>query len=210
MKEPRNEGRGRQERLEAIGRMVAATLALSGCGTHYLDHNAPGIAEIREPPKNLSPEAPHAVEVPADPGGHIVVLSYGLFAGVGGRAGPPGDVSYGLGTEVSLAKGITRSSRPDGFPYPLMEWGYGLNLGFTAIRALGKTVGPLYAEAEVRTSAFAFGAGWVWAPLDQTHGPQATLSFGPLFLRGTHEVALGTQIHVGILLKGYSAWAWSR
>jgi len=188
-------------------------LPLLGCGLHTLERNAPGIADLHEPPKDHpSPAPPHEVEVPRDPGGHLVVLSYGIFAGIGGAGGTPegGRFSYGLGAEVSLAKGVTRSSRPDALFYPFMEWGYGINLGFTGVRALGKPLGPLYAEAELRSGAVALAAGWVWAPREPTHGPQATLSFGPLYLRGTHELDLGTQVHVGILIKGYSAWAWSQ
>lgn len=183
---------------------------LAGCSATYLDTNAPGIADVREPPKEPSRE--HRVEVPRDPGGHVVVLSYGLFAGAGGAVVPAdgGRASYAVGAELSLAKGVTHAAHPDMLFYPTMEWAYGINLGFTAVRALGEHVGPLYAEAEVRSGLVALAAGWTYAPVDRTHGPQATLALGPFFLRGTHELDLGTQIHFGILLKGFSAWAWSR
>lgn len=198
----------------------ALTLAalLPGCGVTYLERNAPGIADIRTPPSpaiptESRPPAPdRSVERPSDPGGHLVIVSYGVFGGVGGAGGGgQGErFAYGLGPEVSIAKGTTVSSHPEGFPFPVMEWGYGLNLGWTALTGSRRSVGPLYAEAEIRSSFFAVGVGWVWAPVEPTHGPQATLSFGPLYLRGTHEIDLGTQFHIGLLLKGYSAWAWSR
>ena len=64
--------------------------------------------------------------------------------------------------------------------------------------------------AELRRDLFSLAAGWVWNPLDKTHGPQVTFGVGPMFVRFTHELDLGTQLHVGFWLKGYSAWAWSR
>lgn len=199
--------------IERLRHGITGALAacfLAGCGVHYLERNAPGIADIRTPPVARS-SAPQ-VEVPEDPGGHLVVLSYGVFGGLGGANSTDrgGVVSYGAGPEVSLAKGYTRSSHPDAFLYPVMDWAYGVNLGWTALRRLGKKVGPLYAEVEFRKEELALALGWTWSPSDKTHGPQATLSFGPFYLRGTHEIDLGTQIHVGLLLKGYSAWSWSR
>lgn len=198
---------------------VAASVALVGCGITHLDTNAPGIANIRERPADPLPSPysypaprPHAAEPPEDPGGHMIVASYGGFAGVGGAGGPgdPAKVSYVAGAEVSIAKGTTRHARPDAFFWPTMESAFGANLGFTAARPLGRTVGPLYAEAELRRDLFSLAAGWVWNPLDKTHGPQVTFGAGPMFVRFTHELDLGTQLHVGFWLKGYSAWAWSR
>lgn len=193
-----------------VGAWLACTaIASTGCNVKYLEHDAPGIADIRTPPP---PSAPRHVEVPEDPGGHLVIVSYGLFAGIGGEGGTAFDsrFSYGVGPELSIAKGVTRSSHPDAFFYPVMQWGYGLNLGWTALRRAGDHIGPMYAEAELRVAELALAAGWVWAPVDKTHGPQATLSLGPFFLRGTHELDFGTQVNAGILLKGYSAWSWSR
>ncbi len=195
-------------RIRSVGAGFVAAYVLSGCGMSYLEKNAPGIADIRTPPPA---DAPRIVEVPRNPGGNLVIVSYGGFAGIGGSGGPGGgSFSYGVGPEVSIAKGITTSNHPDSLFYPFMEWGYGVNLGWSVLSQLGKSVGPVYAEAEIRREAFALGLGWVWSPVDKTHGPQATLSWGPLYLRGTHEADLGTQVHLGLLIKGYSAWSWSR
>lgn len=71
--------------------LVATSVALVGCGITHLDTNAPGIANIRERPAEPLPSPysypaprPHAAEPPEDPGGHMIVASYGGFAGVGG------------------------------------------------------------------------------------------------------------------------------
>ncbi len=201
--------------MNALVRLAIRSIVVTGafgstaCGVTYLEHDAPGIADIRTPPP---PSAPRRVEVPEDPGGHLVIVSYGLFAGIGGEGGTAFDsrFAYGVGPELSIAKGVTRYAHPDGFPYPIMQWGYGVNLGWTALRRAGDHIGPMYAEAELRVAELAIAAGWVWAPVDKTHGPQATISFGPFFLRGTHELDFGTQVNAGILFKGYSAWSWSR
>jgi hypothetical protein len=189
--------------------MLAVLLLPAACAVTRLERNAPGVADIATAP---APSAPRAVEPPGDPGGNMVVLSAGVFSGIGGAFGgsKEGGFSYGFGPEVSLAKGVTRSSNEDTFfPYPLLERGFGVNLGWTALtRSL--STGPLYLEGEYRDTFFTVALGWTVNPKESTHGPQATITVGPLYLRGTHELDLWSQVTVGLLFKGAHGWLWSQ
>ncbi len=181
----------------------------AACAVHRLDRNAPGLADIEVAP---AATAPREVEPPRDPGGNMVVLSAGAFAGIGGAFGgdKEGGASYGIGPEISLARGWTNSSRLDAVsPYPTMDRAFGVNLGWTALTR-GPSVGPLYLEAEYRESIVSVALGWTVSPTERTHGPQATLVAGPLYLRGTHEIGLWNQITVGLLFKGAQGWLWSQ
>ncbi len=181
----------------------------SACAVHRLDRNAPGVADVEVAPQ---PTSPRVVEPPRDPGGNMVLLSAGAFAGIGGAFGgdKEGGASYGVGPEISLARGWTPSTRIDAFfPYPIMERAFGVNLGWTALTR-GLTMGPLYLEAEYRESIFSAALGWTVSPSEKTHGPQATLAAGPLYFRFTHEFGLWNQITVGLLLKGAQGWLWSK
>jgi hypothetical protein len=192
--------------LSALGSLAL----LSGCMVHYGDRNAPGLAAIEVPP---AASAPRRVERPEEPGQHQVLLSYGAFSGIGAAfGGAAGDqFVYALGPEISLARGFTEQTSRDIFLWPWMTRGYGLNLGWTALTRTDKpSVGPIYLEAELRFQLFTGALGWTVSPRNAAHGPQATFNAGPLYLRANHEFGGPTQLTIGILIKGYSAWFWNR
>jgi hypothetical protein len=186
-------------------------LALApACAHQHLDRNAPGIVDVRAPPRD--PKL-RAVEDPVDPGERMLVFGYGALAGGGAAFGGAEDETRGFaggGAELSSYYGESPRSHYDDdfFIYPLER--FGINLGFTALSTEGDPIGPAYAEAQYGLEAVNLAAGWAWDPDDAAHGPQATLSFGFLYLRAQHLSELGTQVGAGIVLKGNYALVWSR
>jgi hypothetical protein len=193
--------------MTRLSHFTGALPFLLACGVQHVPANAPGNIDVLEPPTHMEERTS---ERPSDPGEHVLALSYGIFAGLGGARprNASGELAYALGTEVSLAMGDTeRSHAGDVLIVPPLA--YGINVGWTVLNGLGPKIGPLYAEAEVRSLFASLAVGWVYAPTT-THGPQATFAYGPFFVRGTHEFGLGQQLIAGILLKGWTHWTWSR
>src|SRR5262249_16787009 len=83
-------------------KLVLVLVALSaGCAVHPPETNAPGNADVLEPPHDLGARK---AERPKDPGEDMVVLTYGALAG-GGVAFPKDENAkgaYGVGPEVSV------------------------------------------------------------------------------------------------------------
>jgi hypothetical protein len=193
----------------SVQRLALLTL-MPGCMLHRSDRNAPGIADVRVAP---GPEALRQVERPKHPGANQLLLTYGAFAGIGSAFGTTDGnrFAYALGPEVSLARGIQNNPDRDLFLWPVMNHAFGLNLGWAALtRSGGPVVGPLYLEGEYRFAMFGAALGWAISPRNAAHGPQATLGFGPVYLRGQHEFGGVTQVTLGLIFKGYSAWIWSQ
>lgn len=189
---------------------AASLLASTACFHQHSPRNAPGTIAVREPPRPLESRE---VETPLDPGENMFVLSYGAFAGGGIATGGDEDGSraaYGIGPELSAQIGSSDRSHADDDFWILPTRSLGLNLGATLLTGEGDRLGPLYAELQVRELPLAFAAGWAWDQDDTEHGPQGTISLGPFYVRTTHLLDGATQVHGGLVLKGWSAWVWSR
>jgi len=193
---------------------AAFVAACVGCTHTDLPTNAPGHVEVSRAPGDLSLRV---VEPPSDPGERMVLVGYGGFVGVGEQnsRGIGTTQAYGIGPEVSIGYGVGDTSHTEDEPLlgngVLAERGIALNLGWTSLSSLGKGLGPLYAEVEFRRGGLiGVAGGWTWDPDDRTQGPQATVNFGPLYARVTTEIDLGTQVTLGIVLKGEHGFVWSR
>lgn len=183
-------------------------LSISGCAHVHVPGNEPGHIDVRRPPEHLDERQ---VEEPEDPGERMFVLSYGAFGG-GGLAFGDGEGTrgaYGVGPEVSALFGSKDRSHADEFDLIIPPNSVGGNFGWILLSGEGKSLGPLYAEFQARTPV-GIAAGWGWDPDDARHGPQATLSLGPLYLRGSHLLDGPSELHVGLVFKGSVSWIWSR
>jgi hypothetical protein len=204
------------KRLLLPGILAGASL---GCGATHLPHNAPGNIDVAKPPLDLAKER---VERPADPGEYVLGWTTGALVG-GGLSIPGPRGVFSASAETSLHLGVNPSSHPFDtsqlWPivgtrfgeYPFRGWAGGLNLGWT----LGNTARPAnsagYAEAQLTYGGvLGMAAGWAWDPARIAHGPQITANLGPVYLRSTTMLDLGTSIEVGLVLKVPAVWVWSR
>jgi hypothetical protein len=189
-------------------RVTLVTLAVltTGCTHSHLARNAPGIVDVGTRPET------DADRKPRDPGEQMFVVGYGAFVSGGLAQGSgPAHGSYAIGPEASLLYGTSARSHNDDDLFITAEEGYGVKLGLAALSSEGRAVGPAYGELALRRSTiYGLDAGWAWDIDDHTHGPQLTLSVGPLFLRGTHQLDTSTSIVVGLLIGGQHAWVFSR
>ena len=199
--------------------LAFVTAASLGCGAAHLPHNAPGNIDVTAPPRDLTRIA---VERPADPGEYVLGWTTGAL--VGGGLSTPGPRGVFSGSaETSLHLGVNRTSHNHdtsqlwpfvgrGFgEYPMTGWAGGFNLGWT----LGTDNRPAnsagYAEAQLTYSGvLGVAAGWAWDPARAAHGPQITANLGPLYLRSTTMLEVGTSIEAGLVLKLPAVWVWSR
>jgi hypothetical protein len=196
---------------------VPLAFLLAACTHTDLGINAPGHVDLKQSPTKL--ETP-ALETPEDPGERMILLGYGGFAGAGFQMEGPFPQalvhgSYAVGPEISVGYGWLETSHIEDEPLAgsgvLPEHAVDLNLGWIALSPLGRGVGPLYAEVEYRfRGLFGFAGGWTWDPKDRTYGPQATFNLGFLYARWTVEVNLGSQVTLGLVIKGEHGIVWSR
>jgi hypothetical protein len=200
--------------------LLAAACCAAGCMT-VRDRNAPGIVDVRKRPAHPESREP---EVPGDPGTQMVRFAVRALAGggldLGGARAARG--SYGAGFEANLSYGRDRRTNADllhrqfltVLPDNLLsETALGVTAGWTP-----GLEGPqrAYVEAEYQGLGLPFlrgiSAGYVWEPSSAAHGgPQATLWFTVLYLRGSYLSGRGTSAQLGLEL--YSLWyasAWSK
>lgn len=199
--------------------LFGLSAASLGCGAVHLPHNAPGNIVVAEPPKDVTHVG---VERPADPGEYVLAWTTGAL--VGGGLSIPGPHGVFTGSaETSLHLGVnTRSHDYDTsqlWPlvsgrfgeYPMQGWAGGLNLGWTLATATRPANSAGYAEAQLTYSGVVgLAAGWAWDPGRTAHGPQITLNLGPIYLRSTTMLDVGTSIEAGLVLKLPAVWVWSR
>lgn len=177
--------------------------AASGCYVHReYERNAPGVSDILKPPAGR-------LEVPRDTGRHGVLLSGGLLGG-GGRdfGGPEGNHGSGaLQLELSAAYFSTdRGLSEDAERLPPLT---GMNFGYT-LAATALTRHMLYAEVQRSAELLGVAGGWMRNPTTGAHGPQATLFYGPLYLRLGWVFDRGGEAQFGLALKGYAKLSWFR
>lgn len=205
----------------AIAMLCSST---AGCLVFHGRSNAPGVAEIDQPPKCVRCRR---VQEPKDPGERLVTLSTGLVFGGGPTAGRDDGVrgTYALALESSLHF-TSRDRSHNCWPglLPLADgrhWGdssWALTLGVNVLEyggARGINLGPLYGELQIASfengapSAAAFG--WAVDVGERIHGPQFTLyALGIFHFRVTHLIGRGTDILFGTQFKLPVTWVRSR
>jgi hypothetical protein len=147
------------------------------------------------------------MEAPGDAGQRVISLSTGALAALG--IGEPGVVDD-FAVEATLNTGEVETSEDIA---PIPERGYGVTLGWSALRHVrhgGETdleTGPIYLEAQrfFETDAVGYvgiGAGWAMRPDTFDQGPQINVwILGPFFLRVRYLFDGGVEVHPGIQLK---------
>ncbi len=191
--------------------ILALSVLVSGCLTHtHLDRGRPGFADLDTPP---APHEPGRAAPQRDPGEHVVALMGGPTPS-GGLAVVDGAVrgSVVLGAELTANRGENPSSHNEDDFFLLPRAGYGASLGGALrIDSDDSLSGPLYAEAQIFDEVAGVAGGWSLDPILGQTGPQATVWWGPLFLRGavylngTVLLTAGSQLKVPL-----GAWVWSR
>jgi hypothetical protein len=189
--------------------LLVLLFALTGCAHTHFARNAPGHVDVYEPPAQIDRRE---VEPPRDPGEQMIVASAGALAGGGVAFGGDQDSrgAYGVGPELSVAYGTRGGSHAGDDFLILPESSGGVSLGWTALSGEGEGVGPLYGELFYQVILGWLALGWAWDPDDTAHGPQGTLGVGPLYVRMTHLVDLGTQVQGGVSIKLPYVFVWSR
>lgn len=189
--------------------LLFAVPALTGCFQTHLRRDAPGLVDVRKPPEKIEERA---VEEPGDPGERWLTLHYGVLAGGGvdGRERGADSSGWVLSLDVALHyTDLGYSHDEDGWLYLWFPPTIGLHLGYRAIEAEPVDLAvlrPFYLEA----SWSLFSLGWQADFERPAHGPQFTLSFGPLYLRTGYLFDHGGQFEAGLVLQGFHAWIWSR
>ena len=175
------------------------TLALmSGCYAHrWIDHNAPGETEVLAPP--VAPRA-----VPRDPGQQGLLLSAGALGGFTSAGSP----TLGLETSAAWYADGGGPSAASGWRPSLL----GANVGWVPWSS-PLSQGTLYAELQAALDVddvAGVSAGWAQRLADGAGGPQATLFWGPLWVRGLWLPGQGAELQLGLVIKGYGRLSWFR
>ena len=183
-------------------RLALALALLSGCYLHReYDRNSPGHVDLYTPPNTM-------VEMPVDTGRHGLLLSGGVLGG-GGALFPQEGGSDKVGRlqlELSLDYFRTTTGaaeEPDKLP-PLT----GLNVGATVLSSHAPLNRQLYAEIQHTHRLVGAAVGWNWNPVTNANGPQATLSYGPIYARGGWQPGQAGTLEFGLALKGYAKLSW--
>ncbi len=182
----------------------AALVLLSGCYLHReYDRNGPGHVDLYTPPVTM-------VEMPVDTGRHGLLISSGALGGGGPLFRQEvGSESFGrLQLELSVDYFRTISGaaeEPDNLP-PLN----GINLGATLLSSHAPLERQLYAEIQHTNRLVGAAVGWTWNPVTNAHGPQATLSYGPIYARGGWLPGQAGTLEFGLALKSYAKLSWFR
>lgn len=210
--------------------LLLVTLSfLGGCRHWHRPHNAPGIVDVRTPPREIGVEQ---VEIPGDPGERMVAINPGIsmMSGFRTREGGGGGL-LDLGAEVSLLRGESERSHNDGdrgrlfLPpgFQLPDRGVGLTLGWSAFRLVEvesddpdteevdesreiATTGPVHLRGYLFKNWFGAGAGWTLDPVTGDHGPELVGYAGVVTARTSYtrddhfEFVLGYQMKFPLTL----------
>jgi hypothetical protein len=205
-----------------MNRMVMTVAVVCAACHYHRDTNAPGLVDVHVPPRDITKQE---LEYPGDPGEQMITLSTGILAGGGGgpKAAPNGVGDFAL--EATLDWGTRDYSHNDNakdyFMPTSAQWpqqGYGVTLGWSALRLLGAgegepphaAVGPVYAELQKFDAIWGLGAGFAVQPTDGHFGPQVNAWLGGVFLRTRYLFDAGFELHFGVQLKWPTTWVWSR
>jgi hypothetical protein len=196
--------------------LVMAAVALYGCVPTHLRPNAPGDIDVRSPPRQIHERT---VERPRDPGEHRLALTFGGLAGAAFIFRERADDGGGGAVSLELSAHYQRAGHshgddsilliPEYYPIPA----FGLNVGYQAKPVSGDfdldVVRPFYLELQYSYLLWV-AAGWRADFERSRHGPQLTGGLGPLYARFVHQFDAETQFEVGVVLKGWHVWVWSR
>lgn len=183
-----------------------------GCTPIHSTRNAPGRVDLTPP---TDPE--HSpVQPPDDPGEDTLRLAVGPSGGgVLSSRSSDGQTQGTFGAEVSVYHHRKRYSsardRSDGYLGNGDRYN-GLNLGLLGLWRMDGAGARLYAEAQHSELAGLVGlaAGWQANTLGY-HGPQFTLSLGPLYARSATSLKQGTDVELGVIFKyPWTIWLGSR
>lgn len=178
--------------------------------------NAPGNVDIDKPPAKSTPGE---VEIPSDPGEHWLVWNAGVLGGAGPSSTDTaagwktsGAASVSAETSVHFGASNTTHDNHDFFFPPGSGLTGGLNLGWTLATKDRVSTDAGYVELELSKGLiFSLAGGWAFDVGRTLSGPQATASVGPLYVRSTSMLGVGTAVEVGLVLKlPIITAAWSR
>ena len=200
--------------------MIPHTAALllactSLCSCFFPDYRrievAPGIDDIEEPPSKPELEA---LEVPEDPGEHILRLSGGVSPAAGwhraqGAEGSESQWVFVAETSIGYGQKLDQlDCTPPIARYP--SWLIDLNLAVTIGEGHVPSTGTMSAELHGRFGPFGLGAGYAYNPALALGGPQFTALVSPLFVRVRHLQDHSVDVVIGVFI-GYSVMlAWSK
>jgi len=178
--------------------LIPTVLLATGCYAHHkVDRNAPGQSDIATPPVALR-------AAPTDPGQQGVLLSAGALGGIT-TAGNP---TVGFETSAAwYADGGGPNAASGGWPSLV-----GANVGWVPWSS-ALSQGTVYAELQAALDVddvAGVSAGWAHRLADGAGGPQTTLFWGPLWVRGLWLPGQGAELQVGLVLKGYGRLSWFR
>lgn len=200
---------------------VASFVAMAACTHYHRGGNAPGITDIARPPTRIADPSP---EYPGESGEHMLTVSSGVLAGVGGgsiESGAVGDfageitVSYGDSPFTHNDLGDPALFLPRGLLLPTQS--YGVTLGWSALRIAsqrdgnaGAITGPLYLEVQGSRLIGGGGVGWAVDLKSGKTGPQFNAFFMFLFARGRVLFGDGWEVVGGLQFKFPVTWVWRR
>jgi hypothetical protein len=190
--------------------LALAATTFSGCAAHkHMDRGRPGYTELEKPPR----AEPGFTAPQRDPGEEVMAVTGG-FTPNGGIEIRDGEVcgTAVVAGELTLNYGENTWSHneDDFFLLPMM--GRGASLG-GGLRFLDDETlrAPVYVEAHVFDGPSGIAAGWAVDAATGETGPQATVWWGPMFLRGSIYLNGPVILTFGSQLKvPLHAWVWSR
>lgn len=189
--------------------LMLVVLSAAGCRHTHRPWNAPGLADVPLPPRDVAKEG---LEWPADPGERMVVASAGGFSAAGIEIPDGVNLLASFGIELSLYRGESDWSHnhDDFFVYP--QHSEGLNLGgsLDLVSEDQLEAGALYLEYQRAGIMRGWAAGLAFDPNDRAVGPQVTLFFATLYFRASYLVGDGARVQAGMIFKLPHTWVWSR
>jgi len=192
---------------------VLLALGSAGCALTHSTRNAPGNVDLAR--RTEDPEQP-PTSPPEDPGEDALRLAVGPSgAGVIPSQSSDGKTRGAFGAEFSAYLHRRKYSVPwdrrDGF-YGSADRYNGINVGVLGLWREDRSGARFYAEAQHSELAGLVGlaAGWQATTLGH-HGPQLTLSLGPLYVRSATSLEQGTDFELGAIFKyPWTVWLGSR
>ena len=178
--------------------LIPPLMLMTGCYAHrWVDRNAPGETDVSSPPVALRAS-------PSDPGQQGMLLSAGALGGIT-TAGSP---TMGFETSASWYADGGGPNASSGWRPSLV----GANVGWVPWSS-ALSQGTVYAELQAALDVddvAGVSTGWAQRLADGAGGPQTTLFWGPLWVRGLWLPGHGAELQVGLVLKGYGRLSWFR
>jgi hypothetical protein len=189
--------------------IVALTLS-AGC-RHWdvRPGGNPGHVDLTQPPNPLGRRGLAPAD---DPGERLLVVSPGVFSGVGKRSSGAAGAELALAAEVSVHAGWSAQSHrhESSQTVELPERSLALNLGYSAAFRHGDRYGDtFYLEGQYSQRGWGVAAGPAWSPAPGAVGGQLTAFLGFLYTRASLIEGVTTW-QAGLFVKAPLTWVWSR